>query len=115
MVTGRRGGDVTEAILAKLHAGQEFVRTGSRYCFGTADYVVCGASCSAKRGLFETRQVTENLLVMLVAEAITCAVRCQRLKVNVTVSFFDVIYFESKVVGLVYNKAKVFVVEVSGS
>ena len=49
---------------------------------------------------------------MLVAEAITCAVRCQRLKVNVAVSFFDVIYFESKVVGLVYNKAKVFVVEV---
>ena len=62
--------------------------------------------------LFETRQVTKNILVILITKAIASPIRGKGFKVYVRVGLFNVIDLESKIVCLINNKGEIFVIEI---
>ena len=110
-----RRGDVAKAVLGKLHAGEQFVSTGSRNSLGARSSRTSGRSISILSSLLEAAEIAKNVSIVLVTQTIGSTIRSQGHEVHMAVSSFDVIHFECEVVRLVNDQREILVIQILSS
>ena len=58
------------------------------------------------------RKVTQYFHIILIFKAITCTIRCYCLKIHMRMRFFNIVNLKGKVISLIYDQTKIFIVKV---